>query len=96
MVDAASAQAIQAFAQDRSRELQEAAFERTLGQPAREMAHQPLEFLDRIDVARAVAAHHDSDSGHRCPFIVAGAALDSNPRRPAPEANAGGPAGCCS
>jgi hypothetical protein len=66
-----------------------------LGQSGGETAHQPLEFRDRIDVARAVAAHHDSDSRHRCSFPFYGAALDSNPRRAAPEANARDPAACC-
>ena len=94
VVHGAGAQSVQAFAQRRSRELEEAALQRVLGQTACESADQTLEFLDRVHIARAVTAHHDSNR-HRCPLPVAGAALDSNPRGAAPEAMGCSRLPCC-
>ena len=59
VVHAPSAQSVQTLAEGRSRELQEAAFQRVLGQAAGETADQTMELAHRVEVARAVAADHD-------------------------------------
>jgi hypothetical protein len=67
VVHASPAEPVQAFADGRPRELQKAALKRIFGQPRGETADQVTELLDRRAVARAVAAYHHPDSGHRQP-----------------------------
>src|SRR5919106_2218600 len=95
VVDAARAQPVEALADDRSRELQEAALERLLWQALAELADQAMELLDRSDAARAMAAYHDAYRGHDRLYPVTVRALDSNPRALAPEANEREAGSCC-
>ena len=60
LVVPALAQAVEAVADDRGRELQEAALDLVLRQPFADAPRDGIEFGDRPAVPAAVAAHHDS------------------------------------
>ncbi len=60
-------QAVEAVVQDRPRELEEAALDRVVRQARDQARDQALELGHRVDIARAVAAHHDPNPSHRRP-----------------------------
>ena len=63
-LDALVAQLVEAVADDRPREFEEAAGDRILRQPPGDAGRDRGELGDRLVVAAAMAAHHHADLGH--------------------------------
>ena len=63
-IDAARPQAVEPLAQHRPRKLQKAALDGIVRQALGQAVDQAMKLLDRVEVARAVAADHHADFAH--------------------------------